>query len=159
MKIQSKLETIYATAKVCDVQSTNKCFELEPNLKEIMKTSRDYDELLWAWKGWRDSTGPKMRHLFTEAVKLQNKNAKQSGYNDLSDRWLEDYEVADFEATMDSLYEQIKPLYEQLHTYIKRKLKSFYGSRFVTLNENLIPAHLLGFIYFLIIIYNFKILI
>ena len=41
-------------------------------LTHIMETSRDYDELLEAWKGWRDVTGPHMKQNFTDYVNLKN---------------------------------------------------------------------------------------
>jgi peptidyl-dipeptidase A len=110
-----------------------------------MSTSRDYDRILWAWKGWHDATGPKMRNIFTGVVDIQNKGAVFSGYKDLSERWLEDFEDEDFEAVMDGLFAEIKPLYEQLHAYVRRKLAGVYGSKYpANHNPKLIPAHLLG---------------
>ena len=41
---------IYNTAKVYDNQ-TGKSLPLNPDLTRIMANSRDYDRLLWAWKG------------------------------------------------------------------------------------------------------------
>lgn len=140
------LKSIYSKAKVCK-NETHECLSLEPELDEVMRESRDYDKLLWAWKGWRDATGPKMRQTFTQLVDMRNKAARENGYKDLSEKWIEDFEDENFESNYDSLYEQIRPLYEQLHSYVRRKLKNFYGSKYPqNLNPNLIPAHLLGII-------------
>lgn len=138
------LEYLYANSKVCK-NETNDCLSLEPGLNDIMKKSRDYDDLLWAWKGWRDATGPKMRETFAQLVEIRNKAAKENGYKDLSEKWIEDFEDEHFERTYDSLYEQIRPLYEQLHIYVRRKLRKLYGPKYPeNLNPKLIPAHLLG---------------
>jgi peptidyl-dipeptidase A len=80
-----------------------------------------------------------------EFYKLQNKKAREMGYKDLSEVWIEDFEDPNFEENYDDLYAQIKPLYEQLHAYVRRKLKTFYGKHYPsTHNDSLIPAHLLG---------------
>jgi peptidyl-dipeptidase A len=107
-----------------------------------MASSRNYDELLWAWKGWSEATGPKMKHLYTESIALQNKAAKDYGYNDLSEYWMKDFETDNFEKVADEIYEQLKPFYQQLHAYARRKLRNFYGADKV--KSRLIPAHLLG---------------
>lgn len=44
-----------------------------------MATSRDYDELLFAWKGWRDASGKKMRNNYKRYVELSNKAAMLNG--------------------------------------------------------------------------------
>lgn len=44
-----------------------------------MATSRDYDELLFAWKGWRDASGKKMRNNYKRYVELSNKAAVLNG--------------------------------------------------------------------------------
>lgn len=44
-----------------------------------MRTSRDYDELLWAWKGWRDATGPFMKDNYAEFVSLSNEAVRKLG--------------------------------------------------------------------------------
>ena len=50
-----------------------------PDLTELLQTSRDYDELLAAWKGWRDVTGPLMKKNFTDYVNLKNEALKIAG--------------------------------------------------------------------------------
>ena len=131
-------------AKVCDENQKN-CMTLDPEITELMKSSRDYDKLLSVWKSWHDATGPKMRDTYTQVVAIQNRGAVYSNYKDLSQRWMEDYEVDDFEKLMDDLFDQIKPLYDQLHAYARRKLTEQYGSKYPKNHDpKLIPAHLLG---------------
>lgn len=142
--MSNNLQEIYANAKVCETNSS-KCLSLEPDLQEIIKNSRDYDRLLWAWKGWHEMSGSKMRQTFAEVVKIKNKNAKENNYKDLSDNWLEEFEDDKFEPKYDQLFSQLSPLYEQLHAYVRRKLSKTYGSKYSPdHNSKHIPAHLLG---------------
>lgn len=58
---------------------------LGTDLEEIMATSRDQKELLWAWQGWRDAVGRQLRPVFGDYVHLSNKvaqyNGKRAGHN------------------------------------------------------------------------------
>ena len=90
-------------------------------------------------------TSAKLKDVYIEFYKLQNKKVREMGYKDVSENWIEDFEDPNFEKNYDDLYEQIKPLYEQLHAYVRRRLKSFYGKHYPpTHNNSLIPVHLLG---------------
>ena len=50
--------------------------------------------------------------------------------------------IGDLEEMMDQLYQDIKPLYQELYTYVRRKLHQKFP-KFVDLH-GFIPAHLLG---------------
>lgn len=52
---------------------------LPSDLTDIMATSRDYDELLFAWKGWRDASGKKIKNNYKRYVELSNKAAVLNG--------------------------------------------------------------------------------
>lgn len=54
-----------------------------------------------------------------------------------------DYEAEDFPDQIQALWEQLKPLYEQIHAYVRRRLYEKYGDKVLT-KDGLIPAHLLG---------------
>ena len=55
------------------------------DLQKIMAESRDYDELLFAWKGWRDSAGKVLRQDYKRYVELANKAATLNGTPSESD--------------------------------------------------------------------------
>ncbi|KAM4622364.1 angiotensin-converting enzyme [Discoglossus pictus] len=139
-QIVSDMETTYSVAKVCD---SSKCYPLDPDLTEIMAKSRDYDELLFAWKGWRDSSGKKMRDKFIKYVGLSNKAAQLNGYSDNGAYWRSWYETPTLEKDVENLYDQLQPLYLNLHTYVRRALYKKYGEKNINLRGP-IPAHLLG---------------
>ncbi|KAK2150586.1 hypothetical protein LSH36_399g03005 [Paralvinella palmiformis] len=85
------------------------------DLTYIMANSRDWDELLWAWRGWRQSTGTKMKEKYADFVDLLNKAAIMNNFSDAGDYWRSWYEDPDFEAECLRLWTELKPIYQQLH--------------------------------------------
>ncbi|XP_053309980.1 angiotensin-converting enzyme [Spea bombifrons] len=140
-QILSNMETTYSVAKVCKNETT--CLPLDPDLTEIMAQSRDYDELLFAWKGWRDASGKKIRSDFNRYVELTNKAAQLNGYADNGEYWRSWYETPTLESDLENLYQELQPLYLNLHAYVRRALHKKYGDQKINLNGP-IPAHLLG---------------
>ncbi|NXD66074.1 ACE enzyme, partial [Eolophus roseicapillus] len=139
--ILSDMETTYSVAKVCRENKT--CHPLDPDLTDIMATSRDYDELLFAWKGWRDASGKQIKNNYKRYVELSNKAAMLNGYSDNGAFWRSLYETSTFEEDLESLYLQLQPLYLNLHAYVRRALYRKYGEEHINL-KGPIPAHLLG---------------
>ncbi|NXI48401.1 ACE enzyme, partial [Galbula dea] len=137
----SDMETTYSIAKVC--RDNKQCHPLDPDLTDIMATSRDYDELLFAWKGWRDASGKKIKTNYKRYVTLSNKAAVLNGYPDNGAFWRSLYETPTFEEDLESLYLQLQPLYLNLHAYVRRALYKKYGAERINL-KGPIPAHLLG---------------
>ena len=78
-----QLESIYGKA---EVKKDGKTYRIEPELTDIMATSRDYDELKWAWQAWRDVTGPKIKQPFKELVGKLNEAASDNGIKNLQKR-------------------------------------------------------------------------
>lgn len=58
------------------------CYSLNPDLDGILAKSRDYNELLFAWHGWRNGTGPHIKPHYEKYVSLMNTLAKASNYSD-----------------------------------------------------------------------------
>ncbi|XP_004866157.1 angiotensin-converting enzyme 2 [Heterocephalus glaber] len=150
--ILNMMSTIYSTGKVCNPNNPQECLLLEPGLDDIMAKSTDYSERLWAWEGWRSEVGKQLRPLYEQYVALKNEMARANNYEDYGDYWRGDYEaegadgydysrnqlIGDVERT----FAEIKPLYEQLHAYVRAKLMNAYPSRISPIG--CLPAHLLG---------------
>nr|XP_060477170.1 angiotensin-converting enzyme 2 [Panthera onca]XP_060477235.1 angiotensin-converting enzyme 2 [Panthera onca] len=150
--ILNAMSTIYSTGKACNPNNPQECLLLEPGLDDIMENSKDYNERLWAWEGWRAEVGKQLRPLYEEYVALKNEMARANNYEDYGDYWRGDYEeewtdgynysrsqlIKDVEHT----FTQIKPLYQHLHAYVRAKLMDSYPSRISP--TGCLPAHLLG---------------
>nr|Q6Q4G4.1 RecName: Full=Angiotensin-converting enzyme; AltName: Full=Dipeptidyl carboxypeptidase I; AltName: Full=Kininase II; AltName: Full=TtACE; Flags: Precursor [Theromyzon tessulatum]AAS57725.1 angiotensin-converting enzyme [Theromyzon tessulatum] len=143
--LNSDLTKIYSTAKVCNKPNdpSGKCYPLDPDLSDIISKSNDLEELTWAWKGWRDASGKHMPDKYDEFVQLLNKAANINGYEDNGDYWRSWYESPTFRKDCEDLWQEIKPFYEQLHAYVRRKLQKKYP-QIAFPKEGHIPAHLLG---------------
>ena len=134
-ELRSTLRKLYSTAKVGKKS-------LSPGLVNIMAESRDYDELLSAWWGWRNASGRKMRDTYRRFVELKNKGARENGYTDRGEAWRGYYEVDDLGAIVEKLWNDLRPLYLEMHAYVRHKLSKRYPGK---VNEgDYIEAHLLG---------------
>ena len=109
-----------------------------------MASSRDYDELLELWQGWRQ-VSPPMKALYVRQTELANEGAQSLGYKDLGVMWRSNYDMPakDFSIELDRLWTQVKPLYDDLHCYVRSELGKKYGEDKVP-QDKPIPAHLLG---------------
>ncbi|XP_045209598.2 angiotensin-converting enzyme-like [Mercenaria mercenaria] len=145
---QTKLQQTYseATVEALDQGNGAKTLKLEPHLTEIMAKRNDSKLLLAAWWGWRNATGPFMRKDYAKMVKLLNKGATQHNFSNYADAWIASQfdQTPDLEEDADNLWNDIRPLYEQLHAYVRTKLQQKYPEYNHIFNSGGIPAHLLG---------------
>lgn len=142
-KIASGLEAAYGRGKYCPGGDASKCMTID-DITKIMANSRDPKQLYDVWNGWH-SISPPMKKDFTRLVELSNKGAKELGFADTGALWRSNYDMPpdDFAKELDRLWEQVKPLYTQLHAYVRWKLREKYGADVVPA-DGPIPAHLLG---------------
>jgi peptidyl-dipeptidase A len=113
-------------------------------IEKTLATSRNPAELLDLWTGWR-TIAPPMRDRYTRFVELSNKGAREMGFDDVGAIWRSNYDVPPdkFAAEVERLWQQVRPLYESLHAYVRRRLVEKYGSA-AERADGMIPAHLLG---------------
>ncbi|WP_199741736.1 M2 family metallopeptidase [Corallococcus sp. CA047B] len=139
----AKLEGLYGKGKYCGKDGKAKCRDLE-ELSDVMAESRDEAALLDAWQGWHSISRP-MRPLYTQLVNLSNAGAKDIGFSDLGTLWRSSYDMppAEFEQEAQRLWGQVKPMYDELHCYVRGRLAKQYGEAKVPAGKP-IPAHLLG---------------
>jgi len=142
--IISEMGSIYGQAKVCRGEGQQEeCLALEPELTVLLAESTNATERLWAWEGWHNLVGRTLKTLYQQYVELKNKLAQVNGYTDYGDELRQKYETTTFESDVQELYEEMKPLYLELHAYIRRKLYETYGPDVVDIKGTL-PQHLLG---------------
>ncbi|MBI1364563.1 MAG: peptidase M2 family protein [Alphaproteobacteria bacterium] len=117
----------------------------------LMRQLRNPAELAEVWTKWRDVTtrknadGASMKDDFVQMVALANKGAKELGYADVGAMWRSGYDMPpdEFAGEVDRLWGQVRPLYEQLHCYVRAELNKKYGDEVVPLDQP-IRADLLG---------------
>jgi len=142
-KLTASMEGDYGKGKYCPEGDKGKCLGLT-ELEEIIGSSRDPEELKRVWLGWHQIAKP-IRKDYVRFVELSNKGAKEMGFADTGAMWRSKYDMEPdaFAAEMERLWQQVKPLYDSLYTYTRRKLSEKYGAQVVPLDKP-IPAHLLG---------------
>lgn len=140
-KLTAELDGMYGKGKYCKDDGT--CLSLG-DMTAKMANSRDYEELLDIWQGWREVSKP-MRPLYEKQVVLTNEGANELGYADTGAMWRSKYDMPadDFAKELDRTWNQVKPLYDSLHCHVRAKLGEKYGEDKVPQDQP-IPAHLLG---------------
>jgi peptidyl-dipeptidase A len=135
------LDGDYGKAKYC--RKDGACLDINA-VEKIMSSSRDPEELKEVWQGWH-SIAPPMRQRYSRFVELSNQGAREIGFNDTGALWRSNYDMApdEFSADVERLWNQVKPLYLALHTFVRWKLEEKYGPHVVP-PDGPIPAHLLG---------------
>lgn len=138
--ISLEMLSSYGKATYCNQQG---CRNLD-QLSHVVRTSRDYETLLDAWVGWHN-LARSMRDHYARYVELANRGAQEIGFADVGALWRSSYDMpaSAFEADVERLWKDVKPLYELLHCYVRTKLQRQYGKAKVP-DHSPIPAHLLG---------------
>jgi peptidyl-dipeptidase A len=124
-------------------EQKRECLQINA-LSRILATSRDPAELLDAWQGWHRIGAP-LRERYRRFVELANKGARELGFEDVGASWRSGYDMPPdrFVTEVERLWDQVRPLYLSLHSYVRAKLGEHYGAPLVPEN-GMIPAHLLG---------------
>lgn len=115
------------------------------DIEEAMGLVRDPEKLKEMWTSWHDNVGAPMREDYARLVTIANEGARELGYPDVGAMWRSGYDMPpdDFAREMDRLWLQVKPLYDQLHCYVRAKLHEHYGDK-VQPASGPIRADLLG---------------
>lgn len=144
-KLGTGLEAEYGKGKACvdTGRLAGKCLPIG-EVEQVMASSRDPEELKSVWTAWH-AVGAPMRDKYTRFIQLQNKGAQELGFKDMGAMWRSRYDMppAEFEAELERLWNQVRPLYESLHAYVRSRIQKQYGAQAVT-EEGLIRADLLG---------------
>ena len=151
-RLVASMEGVYGSGKYCPQAPTKPasgaappekdCLDIE-EITQILAEARDPKRLQQVWEGWH-SISPPMRKPYERFVELSNKGAEVVGFKDTGAMWRNKYDMPpdEFAKELDRLWEQLRPLYLSLHTYVRAKLHEKYGA---AVPENgPIPAHLLG---------------
>ena len=141
-EITTSMESTYGRGAYCPGTGED-CLDL-PQMERMFAESRDTDELLDIWTGWR-TISPPMRTQFARFAELANTGARDLGFTDLGELWRAGYDMPpdEFTVELERLWSQVRPLYQSLHCHVRAKLADEYGSAVVPPDEP-IPAHLLG---------------
>jgi len=139
--ISTKLEAMYGSGEYC--YEDGSCYDLEA-FEQIIDNSRNPEDLLMAWNGWHE-IGKPMKPMYMRMVEIGNQGSRDLGYSGLDDLWFSKYDMPadEFLDETDSVWEEVKPLYDALHCHVRSQLNAHYGDEVVPLDGPL-PVHLMG---------------
>ncbi len=140
-EIGVSLDADYGKGKYC--RKNGECLDITA-IEKVMSTSRNPEELQEVWAGWH-AIAPPMRQRYARFVDLSNQGAREIGFKDTGVLWRAGYDMEPdaFSADLERLWNQVRPLYLSLHTFVRGKLVEKYGPNVVP-PRGPIPAHLLG---------------
>jgi peptidyl-dipeptidase A len=142
-RITARLEATYGKGKWCtNPERPETCLNID-DVTKVMATSREDKRLRDVWEGWH-TISPPMRNDYARFVELSNQGARELGFADTGAMWRAKYDMPpdDFTKELDRLWDQVRPLYLELHAYVRTKLHEKYGDAVPATGP--IPAHLLG---------------
>ena len=141
-KILSKMEANYGAGKWCRTEKD--CLNLTEIEKVINDPNQSPETRAAAWKGWHETARP-IRKDYQRFVEIVNQGAKEMGFADTGEVWRGGYDMKpdEFAKETERLWTQVKPLYDEMHCYVRGKLNAKYGDAVVP-KAGPIPAHLLG---------------
>jgi len=110
----------------------------------LMRQLRDPAQLAEVWTKWNDYAA-RMKGDYVRMVDIANEGARDLGYKDVGELWRSGYDMTpeEFAAETDRLWGQVKPLYDQLHCFVRAELNAQYGGAVAPLDQP-IRADLLG---------------
>jgi len=140
-EIGVSLDGDYGKGKYC--RKNGECLDITA-IEKLMSSSHDPEELKEVWAGWH-AIAPPMRKRYARFVDLSNQGAREIGFKDTGVLWRAGYDMTpeEFSADLERLWNQVRPLYLSLHTFVRWKLAEKYGPNVVP-PDGPIPAHLLG---------------
>ncbi len=115
------------------------------DIEAAMGTNRNPLELAEMWTSWHNNVGAPMSQDYAQMVTLANEGARELGFADVGALWRSNYDMTPeaFAALTERLWQEVKPLYDELHCFVRAGLNQHYGSE-VQPADGPIRADLLG---------------
>lgn len=115
------------------------------DIEAAMGTNRNPAELKEMWISWHNNVGTPMKQDYERMVEIANEGSVELGFTDTGAMWRSNYDMPaeEFAQVMDKLWLDVKPLYDELHTYVRGKLNAKYGDA-IQAKTGPIRADLLG---------------
>jgi peptidyl-dipeptidase A len=101
--------------------------DIEAEMGNLERTPAELSEM---WASWHTNVGAPMKNDYARMVAIANDGAKELGFEDVGAMWRSNYDMPadEFAATADAIWDDLKPLYIALHTYVRTKLNEKHGN-------------------------------
>src|SRR5690606_36132937 len=100
--------------------------DIEAEMGNLDHTPEQYAEM---WASWLDNVGAPMKDDYARMVAIANEGAHELGFADAGAMWRSNYDMDpdEFSAVIEGLWQDVRPLYIALHTYVRGRLNAKYG--------------------------------
>ena len=112
---------------------------------EMGNLERTPEELAEMWASWHTNVGAPMKDDYARMVEIANEGAVELGFDNVGTMWRSGYDMPpeEFSDELERMWQEVAPLYQSLHTYVRAKLNEKYGEAIQPAN-GAIRADLLG---------------
>ena len=116
--------------------------DIEAEMGNIERTPAQLAEM---WSSWHTNVGAPMKNDYARMVGIANAGAKELGFSDTGAMWRSGYDMPpeQFAQETERLWQEVKPLYMALHTYVRTQLNKKHGNA-IQPSTGPIRADLLG---------------
>ena len=96
---------------------------------EMGNLERSPAELQEMWISWHNNVGAPMRDDYLRMIGIANEGSQELGFENLGAMWRSNYDMtpSEFADETERMWQEVKPLYVALHTYVRRKLNEHHG--------------------------------
>ena len=101
--------------------------DIEAEMGNIKRTPKELAEM---WTSWHDNVGAPMKSDYAKMIGISNAGAKELGFSDAGAMWRSAYDMPpeQFAQETERMWQEVKPLYMALHTYVRNKLNQKHGN-------------------------------
>ncbi len=101
--------------------------DIENEMGNIERTPAQLAEM---WASWHTNVGAPMKNDYARMVGIANAGAKELGFSDTGAMWRSGYDMPpeQFAQETERLWQEVKPLYMALHTYVRTQLNKKHGN-------------------------------
>ena len=116
--------------------------DIEAEMGNLDHTPEEYAEM---WASWHTNVGAPMKDDYARMVEIANEGAVELGFDNVGTMWRSGYDMPpeEFSGELERMWQEVAPLYQSLHTYVRTKLNEKYGDDIQPL-DGPIRADLLG---------------
>ncbi|MEO7410697.1 MAG: M2 family metallopeptidase [Sphingomicrobium sp.] len=125
--IATKLQSDYGKGKGTLNGKPINGSDIEAEMGNLKNSPRQFAEM---WTSWHNDVGAPMKNDYVRMVGIANAGAKELGFADTGAMWRSGYDMPPeaFAADTERLWQEVKPLYLALHTYVRGQLNKKYGN-------------------------------
>ncbi|NCP18743.1 MAG: M2 family metallopeptidase [Erythrobacter sp.] len=100
--------------------------DIEAEMGNLDRTPEEYAEM---WASWHTNVGAPMKDDYARMVEIANQGAVELGFDNVGTMWRSGYDMPpqEFSAELERMWQEVAPLYQSLHTYVRTKLNEKYG--------------------------------